>query len=263
MKRIKDIYTDYKNNNYFFDILLQNLDIGLEPSYISKFYFASSLNRIITPFLEEWYNDNDMIANILLGTYKKKWEQSIKVIKLEYEPAYNYDMVEKGVDVTDNNSTIKQNENGDNTVVNNTTNKNTITYGKKEDSNNKEVSNISVGGDGTNNKYGMNSNTAHPDTSYTNKETTSNNNTIDETKTLSGSDITDVINNNETTTKNILTRNTEDVGKTTLTHELTRKGNIGVTTTQQMIQSDINLWKWLFLPEFIKDINNLLTLPIY
>lgn len=47
-------------------------------------------------------------------------------------------------------------------------------------------------------------------------------------------------------------------------HEMTRSGNIGVTTSQQMLQSEIDLWKWNFYTEFLFPCaNRILTLPIY
>ena len=46
--------------------------------------------------------------------------------------------------------------------------------------------------------------------------------------------------------------------------ELTREGNIGVTTSQQMIESEIALWQWNFIQEVIyKDIDELLTQNFY
>lgn len=46
--------------------------------------------------------------------------------------------------------------------------------------------------------------------------------------------------------------------------ELTRSGNIGVTTSQQMIESEIKLWQWNFIQEVVyKDLNELITLNIY
>lgn len=46
-------------------------------------------------------------------------------------------------------------------------------------------------------------------------------------------------------------------------HNLTRKGNIGVTTSQQMVQSEYDLRKWLFFEEVMLDVDKLLTLSIY
>ena len=37
------------------------------------------------------------------------------------------------------------------------------------------------------------------------------------------------------------------------THHLTRSGNIGVTTTQQMAQSEIELWQWIPMSHHVRD----------
>lgn len=52
------------------------------------------------------------------------------------------------------------------------------------------------------------------------------------------------------------------------THErnytLTRSGNIGVTTSQQMIESERVLWNWLFFYDVVfPDINRVLSLSVY
>lgn len=47
------------------------------------------------------------------------------------------------------------------------------------------------------------------------------------------------------------------------TRTLTKSGNIGVTTSQEMLQSERDLWYWLYFEEVFKDIDNALTLPIY
>lgn len=44
---------------------------------------------------------------------------------------------------------------------------------------------------------------------------------------------------------------------------LTRRGNIGVTTTAQMITGEIELWQWNFFESVMKDIDKLLTLSVY
>lgn len=46
-------------------------------------------------------------------------------------------------------------------------------------------------------------------------------------------------------------------------NHLTRSGNIGVTTSQQMIQSDIDLWRWNFFYEVFADIDNVFTISTY
>lgn len=51
--------------------------------------------------------------------------------------------------------------------------------------------------------------------------------------------------------------------KMTYNSTLERSGNIGVTTTQQMAESEIKLWQWLFFEEVFKDIDNIFTLSTY
>ena len=47
------------------------------------------------------------------------------------------------------------------------------------------------------------------------------------------------------------------------TRKLERNGNIGVTTNQQMLESEIKLWQWNFYENVFEDIDSVLTLPIY
>lgn len=50
----------------------------------------------------------------------------------------------------------------------------------------------------------------------------------------------------------------------TRNYTLTRHGNIGVTTSQQMIESERALWNWQFFYDVVfPDINRVLTLSIY
>lgn len=51
---------------------------------------------------------------------------------------------------------------------------------------------------------------------------------------------------------------------TLLTVRKTRSGNIGVTTTQQMLESEINLWQWNFYyRELFRLADKLVTIPVY
>ena len=52
--------------------------------------------------------------------------------------------------------------------------------------------------------------------------------------------------------------------KTTYNSTLTRSGNIGVTTSQQMIEQEINLWKWNFFRDVVfPDVAKALTISLY
>ena len=86
----------------------------------------------------------------------------------------------------------------------------------------------------TNDNYGFNSITAQPATKSTTTTSATSTNNVDGTKTM-------------------------DSDKT-----LTRKGNIGVTTSQQMLESEVILRnKYLFQDIIFKDLDNILMLDIY
>ena len=56
----------------------------------------------------------------------------------------------------------------------------------------------------------------------------------------------------------------DDSVRATNEEEITnRSGNIGVTTTQQMLSSERELWMWNFFDQVYKDIDTVLALPFY
>lgn len=75
---------------------------------------------------------------------------------------------------------------------------------------------------------------------------------------------TDTYNSKDTETLN-LSRTTSDNESTSgsTTRNLTRHGNIGVTTSQQMIESELELRKKHYFDIIFRDIDKLLTLSVY
>lgn len=70
--------------------------------------------------------------------------------------------------------------------------------------------------------------------------------------------------NGDTHTTGLKANNqTEDIKSNTGTERLTRHGNIGVTTSQQMLESEIKLRQFNFLEEIFKDIDSILCLKVY
>lgn len=126
-------------------------------------------------------------------------------------------------------------------------------------------------GETTTNTTGENTETGSSTTTYNTTDTTTTsetvNKSVDETRNLSNTD-TGTITTESTDTKSGTsdTKNTGNSTKTstdTNTHTLTRKGNIGVTTSQQMIQSERDLWAFQFYDRVFSDIDKLLTIPVY
>lgn len=133
--------------------------------------------------------------------------------------------------------------------------------------------------------FGFNSSTAvDSDTSTEIKGNTRTNNLAEnkdstETVTRNLSDIdTGTVDTTETETRNLTdtesgeidstdteTRNLTSTnnGTESTERELTRSGNIGVTTSQQMMQSEIELWQWNFFNTVFNDIDNVCCLDVY
>lgn len=60
-------------------------------------------------------------------------------------------------------------------------------------------------------------------------------------------------------------RNTKDdtVRASNEVETTTRSGNIGVTTSQQMLSAEREVWAWNFFDQVYKDIDSVLSLPVY
>lgn len=103
---------------------------------------------------------------------------------------------------------------------------------------------------------GKNTNTTGIDTSITTGKTTFDNSAdfINDTKTTNAGTNTDTQDINTTVTT---------AGNETTTHELTRSGNIGVTTSQQMIESERKLALFSVVDLFVKAIADIILIGVY
>ncbi len=92
-----------------------------------------------------------------------------------------------------------------------------------------------------NNLWGFNSSSAIPSDMQDGTNTANNTNTRDLTDTETGTD---------TTAGNNI-------------RKLTRTGNIGTNTFQNLIQQERNIWMYDFFEQIFKDVDSVLTIPIY
>lgn len=180
--------------------------------------------------------------------------------------------------LNDSNSETETNT-GTNTVNDseNTTGKNVITDSKSVTENNNVTNSNSL--------YGFNSETGVNSDSQNGTETkhmTDENTHNDDLKGTRTNEHSENINTSKVTTQknehseNINTskvtaqkNDIKDVKDGTHTENgyedrtLTRHGNIGVTTSQQMLNSEIELWQWDFFSGVFKDIDKILTIQTY
>ena len=92
-----------------------------------------------------------------------------------------------------------------------------------------------------NNLWGLNSESSIPSDMRDGTYTANNTNTRDLTDTETGTDTT--------------------AGENT--RKLTRTGNIGTNTFQNLLQQERNLWMYNFFEQIFKDVDSVLTIPIY
>ena len=170
-------------------------------------------------------------AMTVYQVFNNAWLYQYKALTADYNPINNYDSVENSSDTHEYTGTQ--------------TNEHEATK------NNTDTPNITRTSNGSNDSagslYGFNSTSAVPsdEANGTSQSTDKETGTVTSNGTENGTN---------TRTDNL---------KETITHELTRSGNIGVTTSQQMIESELELRKKQFYNIMIRDIINFLCLPIY
>ena len=243
------------------------------------------------------------IAETLVALYGNKWDKLYNLLSLEYRPIENYRMTETESishnvesELTDTGTNTVTDTGTDTTVetgsitVTDTGTDTTVETGTDTVTDTGTVSNAGTNS-ASNSVYGFNSaNAVNSDaTTGNNSDTETRNLTRQETKNLNTQETRNLekeetrsVTSQETKnltsqetknltsqeTKNLTSQETRNLQSAKIEtgeneRELTRFGNIGVTTTQQMMKQEIELWQWNFFETVFADIDNFLTIPIY
>ena len=223
-------------------------------------------NLQIRPTLED---SVDQIPDLVSNMYRVKKYQYTKLwgtTKLEYNPIENYSMSESGNDTTSISTTNVKGQQTDTAVLSNNTTLGgqTTTHGSTTTNNTSELS-----------KSGAEDNT-HKSVPYdtdtevlTNKDTLTFTDRKDkQTNVTTTDEYTDTIGNRTDTAEQNGTsvsgdRTDTSNSSTSTTHTFTRSGNIGVTTSQQMLQSERDIAMFNFMAIVAHDIIKLITICIY
>ena len=265
-----------------------------------EYYGNISGGKIVSPLIDRIVEgetatgtEENKIANIIISMYYRKWEKLYATMQYEYNPIENYDMLE----VMTNDATVKQYGHTMTRTDNLTHAKSgadTLTHNTTETT----TPNLTV--NNSNSVYGFNSSTAVNSDAQTRTETgtqaTAKTGTeqqgYNSSETDTGTQATaktgteqQGYNSSETDTGTQATAKTgteqqgynsseTDTGTqtnaeggsdtSTRNYRLTRSGNIGVTTSQQMIEQERNLWLWDFFHSVVfPDIDRVMTISIY
>lgn len=193
-----------------------------------EYYYNISGQKLLSPLLRNYTpltaEKMSSLANVVYNMFKTNWGKLYTTLSLEYNPISNYDMTET--------------ESIENDRTNTTANTGTRTVAGSGSVNGTTSSQTD------NNVYGFNSSVAVGDTE--NNISASNNTTSTDS---------------HTTTDNLTETET---GDETIERTLTRSGNIGVTSSQQLIASERDLWLWNFFYNTVfPNVDRVLTLETY
>lgn len=224
----------------------------ITPLTFDIYYKTSRGDKICTPFLEHFAPLTEskigIIATFLIELYGNNWAKQYNTLNLVYNPIENYRMVETETNATETTATDSHTENA--TATENATDT-TETDVNSTNSTEQTSNNTS-----TDKKSAYNSQSFVNDRQKTDSGGTSSEQTDDAH--------TETSTQKTATATNALTASKNENVATDTERELTRSGNIGVTTSQQMIQSERELYIWnFFLDVVFPDLDKIFTLKCY
>ena len=242
----------------------------LEPSQLDVLFLSNWAERKVAPIVNlvrEQNNTQDMLdaqelgtlADLIKGMYKNKWDKMMAVATMEYDPIHNY--------YDELTETVNYEEEGGGTKTAQGSDSRTRTDNLSEQMADgrtiTETRNLSNSGSDTNahDVYGFNSSSAvHDD-----KDTGSSSNTEAGTiGTVHSGNMTTTNTGTQThagTNSNSETDTNEKTGERS--REYLKTGNIGNISTQKLMNEELELWKYNFIYEMMRDVAKCITLPIY
>lgn len=270
LNKMIDVYANYPTDGGVFSPMTTapwvetmtgvNLDIAYLDGHSGERFCSNIINRRLDDSSVLSSDNRTLISNILWAMFGIQWTRLWATMKpVEYNPLTNYQMQET-MEGTENSTRTPDLTKGDTGTVQTT-------------GQDKRTPNLTRNGTGTvndngsstntnqNGIWGFNSSTSVPsdmsDGTATNESTT----TRDLTETETGTDITDRT-NTDTYNRSYTETGTDTIAGTS-SRKLTRTGNIGTNTFQNLLQQERNLWMYNFFEQVFKDVDSVLTIPIY
>lgn len=270
LNKMIDVYQNYTTGGGVFSPMVNapwvetmsgaNLDLVYLEGHSGERYCSNFINHRLGNSEVLTSDSRTLIANILWAMFGIQWTRLWATMKpTDYDPLTNYQM-EENVEGTESSTRTPDLTKGDTGTVQSTGQ-------DKRTPNLTRTGTGTVKDDGTtsgntqNNLWGFNSSTSIPsdmsDVTGTNENTT----TRDLTEKETGTDTTDKTNTD--TYNRSYTETGTDTTAGMSSRKLTRKGNIGTNTFQNLLQQERNLWMYNFFEQVFKDVDSVLTIPIY
>ena len=247
---LENVYGDWLTNGGIFSIL-NTFDVpwkeDIDAGVLDVEYFGNvSGNKTVAPLVAKILSKDGgstlsdarkrQLALIIYNLNALKWDKLWETFNFEYNPISNYDMTESETIDRDRTATGSHSQTSTHT-------------GTDTDASTRTTGNTGTGAS-ANTRNAFNSTTPSDTNANTTTATNTETETAGNTKTLN---LTDGVSGTTS----------ETVGDDE-TRTLTRSGNIGVTTSQQMIQAERDLWLWnMFYRVVFPDIDKTLTIATY
>jgi len=257
--KLNDVFLNWKTSGIFSALQAQPVPWATEGIVLPldlEYHGNVSGRKLISPLVKSMLVDDALsetdpatLAQVIYTMFGRNWDKLWATMEAEYNPIENYSMVEQMT----NDTTVDQ-------YGKTTTRTDNLQHAKTgtetNTPNTTETTTPNLTTNESNQVYGFNSDTGvNADESVTAATGT---NTVQRTGT-------DTIQYN-TQDADTGTQQHADSGSDTHTrnYRLTRSGNIGVTTSQQMLESERALWVWNFFRDVVfPDVDKVLTLGIY
>lgn len=270
LNKMIDVYANYTVDGGVFSPMANapwietmtgmNLDIAYLDGHSGERYCSNFINHHLGNSEVLTSDNRTLIANILWAMFGIQWTRLWATMKpIDYDPLTNYHMEEtiEGMESSTRTPDLTKGDTG--TVQSTGKDKRSIDITKTDKGTVKDDGTTS--GNTQNNLWGFNSTASIPsdmsDVTGTNENTT--------TRDMIGHDIgTDTTDKTNTDTYNrSYTETGTDTTAGTSSRKLTRKGNIGTNTFQNLLQQERGLWMYNFFEQVFKDVDSVLTIPIY
>lgn len=220
-------------------------------------------SRVVTKRLgDDGTLTNDIrlkISTMIYARFGNQWTRLWATMNPTFDPLTNYKM-EETVEGTESSTRTPDLTKGDTGTVQTTgQDKRTPNLSRKG------TGTVKDDGSATNNNqngiWGFNSSTSVPSDISDGKATSNNTTTRDLTETETGTDTTDRTNTDTYNRSYTETGTDTTAGKSS--RKLTRTGNIGTNTFQNLLQQERNIWLYDYFEQVFKDVDSVLTIPIY
>ena len=264
--KLNDVYNDWMTGDGVFTDL-DSFDVPWKTEDETYGDFRNSLNytyhgnhsgeKNISPVVYNFIKNEvdtprDKLANMIFTIYGENWRKLWEALQIEYNPLNNYDMVENETpaEVTHTITPAETTETITPAEITETITpaETTVETKPAKTITENEVSAFNSSAYEDNAKTTVTGDSSDKGSDVFSVNTAGSNKTEVDT---AGSNKTEV----DTAGSDVFTVQNE--------RTLTRSGNIGITTSQQLLESEINLRKWTFFSSVFNDIDNILTLSIY